>query len=383
LSKIISLLIFVFLLFSDQITSFAAENKTPVVKSEAAVVLDTENGAVLYSKNPEERLYPASLTKIATAIYAIEKGNLDDIVTVSKNAASQEGTRVYLVEGEKVSLKSLIQGMLINSGNDAAVAVAEHIDGSVGRFAENINKYLKTNIGVYNTHFTNPNGLFDPNHYTTAMDLALITNYAKKNQVFSEIFGTKELPWNGESWHTTLITHHLMLKGEIPFPGITVTGGKTGFVEESKSTLATTAENGKLKLTAIILKAANKQTEYNDTKEILDYSFNNYKHTVVNHNNIFKSGNKEFLPRFNTVVTEPIVGSVTTVNSDGLLSVKSTGGQLVESVKLEQKAINKIHLKSKLKEKVHYTMNAIYGMTIFACAMIILNVRKKLIRRKY
>ena len=372
----------VLLLFTSQIHVLAAENQEPAIKSEAAVVLDTENGAVLYSKNPEERLYPASLTKIATAIYAIENGKLDDIVTVSKNAANQEGTRVYLVEGEKVPLKKLIEGMLVNSGNDAAVAVAEHLDGSVGRFAENINKYLRTNVGVHNTHFTNPNGLFDPNHYTTAMDLAIITNYAKKNPVFSEIFGTKELSWNGQSWKTTLFTHHRMLKGEIPDPGITVTGGKTGFVEESKSTLATTAENGNIKLTAIILRAVNQQVEYDETKELLDYGFNSYKHTIVNHGEVFKLGNKEFLTPSDTIVTEPIIGSVKSVNRNGLLSIKNGEGQLVQSVKLDPKIIKKME-PHRTKEKVHYSMDAIYGMSVLAFAGIILNVRKRFVKKKY
>jgi formamidopyrimidine-DNA glycosylase len=106
----------------------------------AAVMIDTETGAVLYSKNPDEALYPASLTKIATAIYAIEKGNLNDIVTVSRNAATTEGTRVYLNIGEKVQLKKLIQGMLINSGNDAAVAIAEHLGGTVEQFEKDLNE---------------------------------------------------------------------------------------------------------------------------------------------------------------------------------------------------------------------------------------------------
>ena len=260
------------LIISSQVNTVAAQNKQISIRSEAAVVLDSDTGAVLYAKNPEERLYPASLTKIATAIYAIEKGDLNDIVTISGNAANQIGTRVYLNKGEQVSLKRLLQGMLINSGNDAAVAVAEYLDGNVERFAQNLNNYLLNKIGVKNTHFTNPNGLFNPHHYTTAMDLAIITNYALKNPTFSEIFGTKELNWEGKAWKTTLFTRHLMLKGVIPYPGIT--GGKTGFVEESKSTLATTADNGKIKLTAIALKAANKKTIYEDTEKLLDYSFN-------------------------------------------------------------------------------------------------------------
>ena len=261
------------LIFFSHLNTAVAEIKQINIKSEAAVVLDSETGALLFAKNPEERLYPASLTKIATAIYAIEKGDLDDIVTISGNAANQKGTRVYLKKGEKIPLKILIQGMLIHSGNDAAMAVAEHLDGNVKRFANNLNNYLINSIGVNNTHFTNPNGLFDPTHYTTAMDLAIITNYAIKNPVFSEIFGTKKFIWNGVSWKTTLFTRHLMLKGEIPYPGIT--GGKTGFVEESKSTLATTADNGKIKLTAIALKAANKKIIYKDTEKLLDYCFNN------------------------------------------------------------------------------------------------------------
>ncbi|WML40166.1 serine hydrolase [Neobacillus sp. OS1-2] len=224
MKKFVSCTIILLFLFTTQIKTCAAEPVQLDLKSEGAVLLDSDTGAVLYAKNANEKMYPASLTKIATAIYAIEKGNLGGIVTVSKNAASQDGTRVYLNEGEQAPLQKLIQGMLINSGNDAAMAIAEHLDGTVDHFAENLNNYLKNNIGVNNTHFTNPNGLFDENHYTTAMDLAIITNYAIKNPVFAEIFGTKVLEWQGQSWASTLYTHHRMLKGELPYPE--VTGGR-------------------------------------------------------------------------------------------------------------------------------------------------------------
>jgi D-alanyl-D-alanine carboxypeptidase len=371
----------VILIYSSQLHTFAAENNQIEIKSEAAVVLDSETGAIIFAKNSDERLYPASLTKIATAIYAIEKGNLEDTVTVSKNAASQSGTRVYLNEGEKVPLKKLIQGILINSGNDAAVAVAEHIDGSVERFAENINVYLKDKIGVYNTHFTNPNGLFDPNHYTTAMDLATMTNYAKKNPVFSEIFGTKELQWVGESWKTTLITHHLMLKGEIPYTGIT--GGKTGYVEESKSTLATTAYNGKIKLTAIVLKAANKNVMYQDTKSLLDYGFTNFQHTVISQIDIFKNGNKEFFPSRETVLTEPVNGAIKNVNDHGILKVENNEGQILQQMQLkykEPKQLNKSNVHD--VDKMNYHINAIYGMILFAFVGMVISIRKR-VRKKY
>jgi D-alanyl-D-alanine carboxypeptidase len=369
----------VLLCISFQLNTYADDQKPIDIKSEAAVLLDSDNGAVLYAKNPDEKLYPASLTKIATAIYAIEKGNLNDIVTVSKNAVSQEGTRVYLDVGEKVPLKLLIQGMLINSGNDAAVAIAEHLDGNVDHFSENMNDFLKEKIGVKNTHFVNPNGLFNPNHYTTARDLAMITNYAKKNPVFSEIFGTKMLDWNSESWKTTLITHHLMLKGEIPYPGIT--GGKTGYVDESKLTLATTAENGKLRLTAIVLKAPHKTMDYNDTKELLDYGFSNFRHTVISHKEKFTNGNKDFFPKNDTLITVPNTEVTKMVNNQGILTVGNIDNQTVQQIQLEQKLPEKINKPTvRSSGKMNFHIDAVYGIIIFALAGIVVGLRKKIRR---
>ncbi|MEH7387180.1 D-alanyl-D-alanine carboxypeptidase family protein [Bacillus sp. JJ1521] len=257
----------------------------PVIKSEAVILLDANNGSILYEKNSHTKMYPASLTKMATAIYAIENGNLNDVVTVSANAYETDGTRVYLEVGEQVTLKHLIQGLLINSGNDAGVAIAEHLNGDIESFAHSINKYLKEKIGVEETHFTNPHGLFDENHYTSAYDLALITKYALKNPVFREIFGTKELAWDGKSWDTTLLSHHLLLRGEIPYEGIT--GGKTGFVDESGNTLSTSAEKGDLSLIAIVLQADRKGVAYEDTVALLDYGFENFEVTEVAANQQF------------------------------------------------------------------------------------------------
>ncbi|MDP4084927.1 MAG: D-alanyl-D-alanine carboxypeptidase family protein [Bacillota bacterium] len=379
MAKFVSFCMTLLLIFSSQIPTFAAEIQPPVVKSEAAVVLDSQTGAVIYAKNANERMYPASLTKIATAIYAIEKGNLDDIVTVSANAVKAEGTRVYLLEGEKVPLRKLLQGMLINSGNDAAIAVAEHLDGSVQQFAMHLNTYLKTKIGVTNTNFTNPNGLFDENHYTSAMDLALITNYAMKNPVFAQIFGTKELKWNGEGWNTTLITHHRMLKGEIPYPGIT--GGKTGYVDQSKQTLATTAENGKIKLTVIELKGNNKKDIYDDTIHLLDYGFHNYQNEILPKSVQYNVGKKEFILSKDTLITVPLNGLVKQVNSQGELSIKNSNGQQIQTIQLILKTkpgIEKEH-KSIVNQTTH--LNAFYGVAIFIIAGAILSLRNQFLKR--
>jgi serine-type D-Ala-D-Ala carboxypeptidase (penicillin-binding protein 5/6) len=382
LSKFVSFFMLLFLILSNQTNSYAQETQPLDIKSEAAVLVDSDTGAILYNKNSDEKLYPASLTKIATAIYAIENGNLDDIVTISPRAVKEEGTRVYLVEGEKVPLKKLIQGMLINSGNDAAVAIAEQIDGSIEQFAVNINKFLSGQIGVSNTNFTNPNGLFNENHYTTAKDLALITNYAKKNPVFTEIFGTKELPWSGESWETTLLTHHRLLKGEIPFEGIT--GGKTGFVNESKHTLATTAENENIKLTAIVLKGERSKDTYQDTEKLIEYGLMNFHHRVIKQDELFKMKEKEYYAKSDIVITEHVNGSKESITNQGILEVVNDGA-VIQTVQLEAKESEPVNVKvkeEKLLTSEESSVNIIYGIILFAFAGIFLGVRKRLVKRQ-
>ena len=380
MSKLVSFFIILMLILSNQVNVYAAKKPSLEIKSESAVLVDSETGAILYNKNGNERLYPASLTKIATAIYAIEHGNIDDDVTVSARAVKEEGTRVYLVEGERVPLKKLIQGMLINSGNDAAVAIAEHIDGSVEQFADNINKYLAEKIGVSDTHFTNPNGLFNENHYTTALDLALITNYAKKNPVFSEIFGTKELGWSGESWETKLLTHHRLLKGEIPVDGIT--GGKTGFVNESKHTLATTAENENVKLTAIVLKADSSKASYKDTVKLIEYGFSNFKHRIIKQNELFTMPKKDYYPKNDIVITEHVNTSVESITEQGILEIVNNG-QVSQSIQLEVKEPKQIKVKKeKLLSSEQSSINILYGIIVFALAGLLIGVRKRFVKKQ-
>lgn len=270
---VFSLSIVLFIQFNILEVEAQQEVDQPNILSESAILIDAKTGEVLLENNPNKVMYPASLTKVATAIYAIETGNLDDIVTVSQNANGTGGSSVYLEEGEQVKLKTLIQGLLVNSGNDAAVAIAEHLDGSVEKFSSNINQYLKNTINVNATNFMNPHGLFDPKHTTTASDLAKITQYAMQNAIFKDIFGTKQLEWNGLSWNTTLYTHHKLMR-EAPYDGIT--GGKTGYVNESGSTLITSAERENISLIAVVLKAS-QPTVYNDTTKLLDYGFENFE----------------------------------------------------------------------------------------------------------
>lgn len=304
----------------------------PILNSKSAIVIDAKTGTVIYEKNSLTKMYPASLTKIATAIYAIEKGNMDETVVISKNARNTGGSKVYLEKDEQVTLKKLVQGLLINSGNDAAVAIAEHLSGSIDQFSTDLNKYLTDIIGENDTHFENPHGLFNPSHVTTAVDLAKITQYAINNKLFREIFSTKELKWDGQSWDTTLITHHKLMR-EIPYEGIT--GGKTGYINQSGFTLATTAERKDLSLIVITLDSNLKTEVYKDTIKLLDYAFENYQTSSIPKGTTFKFNKQVYKTTSKLYYTHSLDDKINKkVNNDGVLEIINQDGKPISSFRL-------------------------------------------------
>lgn len=311
------------------------ENKNLQLYSEAVVLIDADSGEVLYEKNSKEKLPPASITKIATAIYAIEIGNINDLVTVSENARNVDGTRVYLEAGEQVPLKKLIQGLVINSGNDAGVAIAEHLSGSVEQFTEDFNEFLQQEVGVENTHFSNPHGLHEPDHLTTAEDMAKITQYATQNQTFRDIFQTSELKWDGESWDTTLINHHEMVRDK-EYEGIK--GGKNGFVQEAGFTLVTTAERENISLIAVTLNSMYSQQSYDDTIALLDYGFEHFETDLVLKNEKFTDGfDHSFLVTEDTMFTKRKGETIEKeVSPSGELIVKGEDQRIITEVELDQ-----------------------------------------------
>ncbi|MBM7584117.1 D-alanyl-D-alanine carboxypeptidase [Bacillus pakistanensis] len=340
MKKILSILLILMFISTNVKAEEFKVNKPEMLFSQAAIVMDTETGSILYSKNKDKKMNPASITKVATAIYALEHGNLEDIVTISQNAANTEGSSVYLLPGEKMSLRQLLQGMMVNSGNDAAVAIAEHLDGSVGNFSKNINQFLNENIGVDNTHFTNPHGLYDQHHYTTAFDMGKITNYAMKNEEFKKLFSIEELPWSGKGWETTLINHHRMLIGEILYPE--VTGGKNGFVDEAKHTLITTAKNNHLSITIVVMKAQSKKAIYRDTKSLLDYGLKGFTRSMMSKDTQFTFGDNIYKLTDNLVYTHPKDGDVTEkLTPEGNLTLLNSANEEIYSVDLESQRTNK------------------------------------------
>lgn len=300
----------------------ASAQELPQVTGESAILIDATTGTVLYEKNATAPQYPASITKIATGIYAIEKGNPEDIVTVSKKARYVEGTRVYLGEGEQVTLGKLEYGLLMHSGNDAAIAIAEHLAGSEAQFAENLNQYLAEKVGITNTHFANPHGLHDENHYTTAADMAKIAQYAMKNETFRAIVGTLRLPWDGKEWKSELNNHNKLLRN---YEG--ATGIKNGFTDQAMHTLVGSAKRGNTEFIAVTMKTASSALAYQDVRNLLDYGFANYETKLVaNKDHVFQAENKagSYLAAEDIYVTAPLGATLqTSVSRSGQLVVNA------------------------------------------------------------
>lgn len=314
------------MILSTYSTSHAHPTDKPNILSEAAILIDAKSGQVLFDKYATSQMYPASITKVVTGIIAIEEGDLKELVQVSKNATDIIGTRVYLLENEKVELKRLVQGLLINSGNDAGTVIAEHFAGSEQGFATIMNEFVKKKVGVTNSNFMNPHGLFDENHYTTAYDMAKIAQYAMKNEIFKEIVGTKELEWKGKGWETTLYNHHRLLWD---YEG--VTGIKNGFVPQSGFTLVTSAEQDGVELIVVTLNASSSQHAYNDTIALLNYGFGNFSTRLLPAGQTFENtSGKQYRLDSETFITVPKDGDILEEIDGDSLIIKAGGTILLE-----------------------------------------------------
>lgn len=240
------------------------------LSARSAVVIDRLSGKIIYAKNAEAKMPMASTTKIMTAICALENGNLSDVVKVHPSAVGVEGSSMYLGHGEEITLQNLVYGLMLASGNDAAVAIAMHISGSVDEFAKLMNQ-TANKIGVVNTSFKNPNGLDAEGHYTTAHDLALITRYGlEKVKGFADIVKTyeKKMPWQGKDYDRVLHNHNKLLRIYEGCDGV-----KTGFTKKSGRCLVSSATRDNLGVIAVTLNAPN---DWDDHAKMLDYAFQNY-----------------------------------------------------------------------------------------------------------
>ena len=240
----------------------------------ACAVMDVASGRLLLQHNAEEALPMASTTKVMTALLALERGNLSDEVTCSRNAFGVPGTSIYLSEGETLTLEQMLYGLMLQSGNDAAVAIAEHIGGSVSVFCKAMTERA-AEIGCTNTVFLTPHGLPMEGHYTTAHDLALIAREAMNNPVFRQIVSTKRatIPWPGREYNRVLNNKNKLLS---TYPG--ATGIKTGFTRAAGRCLVFGAERDGMEIVGVVLNCGD---WFNEAARLMDKAFAAYEQSEL------------------------------------------------------------------------------------------------------
>lgn len=263
----------------------------PKIICETGIVMDLDTGEILYAKGIDEKRAPASITKIMTAMLAIEKVPLDTKITFTNEVNNIEpgSTHIGIKPGETLTMEESLYAILLGSANEVSSGVAEYIGGTVQNFVDMMNEKAKE-LGCKNTHFVNANGLYDDNHYTTARDMALIAKAAFQNETFRNIVKTPYYiipPTNITPEERWINNHHRMLtEGGIHYEGCL--GGKTGYTEKAGNTLVTYAERNSMRLVCVVLKGTTEY--YNDTKNLLDYGFNNFQKLTLSSDILAQSG---------------------------------------------------------------------------------------------
>ena len=251
-------------------TSGQVDKVSQDISAGQAVLIDGDTGKVLYEKAADEKAYPASTTKIMTALVTLETlmkydSPIDQLIEVPRCAEGVEGSSLYLKAGERISIEDLLYGLMLVSGNDAAVALAEVIGGSQEEFVEMMN-IRAAELGCTGTNFVNPNGLFDDNHYTTARDMALIACEAMKNETFRKIVGSQQ--WNAASRESTYVTFRNKNKTVFQYEG--GNGIKIGYTENSGRTLVASARRGEKSMICVVMSAPD---WFNDAYKLMDQGF--------------------------------------------------------------------------------------------------------------
>lgn len=274
---IFSIFFFSFI-FINSATINAKTLKPPSVSADGAILMDAKTGKVLYEKNINKPYPPASTTKIMTALLTLENCNLNDNVLVGKKPPLADGSKIFVKEGEKLKIRDLLYSLLLESANDAAEVLAEHISGSTENFAKLMNKRAKE-LGCTNTNFVNPNGLYNANHKTTAKDLALImrevTQY-KDYRIISNTITYKIKPTNKTKKERPLWNKNKLVQQKSKYYFKGCNGGKTGYTTQSQHSYVVSANRGEFQLIAVLIHDS-KKTFFQDSVNLLNHGFNNFE----------------------------------------------------------------------------------------------------------
>ncbi len=292
MKKVVAWLVILLFTLGLAVPGMAAPAATPQPLAKAALLMDTETGQILYEKNIARKMYPASTTKVITTLLALENSSPEELVMVSRRAAEIGGSRVGLQPGEQVPMQHLLYILMLSSANDAAIAIAEHVGGSVEHFAEMMNNCARE-LGAKKTHFVNPHGMPNKNHYTTALDLALISRQAMQNITFRRIVRTlnykteRKKNMSGELLSEVerlesiygpvqedFYNHNKLLgNGRYAYSG--ANGIKTGYTVDAGQCIVASAKRGDRELIAVVLNTQGNNL-WTDTAMLLDYGFENF-----------------------------------------------------------------------------------------------------------
>lgn len=265
--------------------------EAPEVSAGNAILIDADTGAILYEKNAYEKCYPASTTKILTGLLTVENCNMDETVTFSKEAANSvtwEDANLATKAGEEYSVEEALYALLLYSANEVAYGLAEHVGGSLSTFVDMMNARAKE-LGAVDTHFSNASGLYSPDHYTTAYDMAMIARGCYNNSTFVNIDSTYETytigPTNMTSQSRFIRHRHLMLKNRDLYYEY-CKGGKTGFTDQSGYTLVTFAEKDDMRLICVCFNCSDSTVRFTDTRTLFDWGFENFRKVTTSSDTI-------------------------------------------------------------------------------------------------
>lgn len=335
MKRIVTLLSIIAILCADINFVYAEENASVIVESEysfseepeinghAAILIDIDTGAILYSKNANEKMYPASITKIMTGLLAVENCALEDTFTFTQdilNALPWDAAKYGYVAGEEVNIRDLLYVLMLRSANEVAIGLGMKIAGTEEEFAKLMTEKAKE-IGAVNTNFANATGLHDDNHYTTAYDMALIAMEAMENATFAEVWGTPNYIVNPTNIEPDVVRiwnrHNMMVNTNVAYYG-NAKGGKTGYTDEAGRTLVTYASRDGRNLICVVMKSGT-DTVYSDTRLLFEYGFNEFENVFVkgNETRFGQSGDSYFISR------EDMFGEITNLMElvDGCVTV--------------------------------------------------------------
>lgn len=393
------IILMMLLIISIQTISFADDVS---IKAKAAILVEVSTGRILYEKNSTQKMWPASTTKIMTAILAIENCNLDEIVTVSETAISNIPSGYVtcnLQVGEEIAVKDLLNALMIVSANDAAYVLAEHVSGSVVEFADLMNQKSRE-IGCTGTHFVNPNGIHDERHFSTAYDLYLIASYAMKNEIFRELVTKTEavLPSTNKYPNADRImkTTNALITPESPNYYRNAIGIKTGHTSQAGNCLVSEASRDGLEFIAVVLNG----DRFPDSIKLFDYAYDNFILTKVKEKNtVVDTIEIENATKETKTLDLLIDEGITVINNksidvnqiipeiklkDELLApIKS--GEEIGTIKYKVDDIEysaKLIAATDVEEQTYYNIIIFVGVILLLIAFLLLSTRRKNRKRK-